>query len=96
MFLRWEDQIAGQFYFEITSEWDLQNPDEMIVGLGGFNEHVRGRIDGFEGVHDVYGIGKRTVEGRKLLKLCDEKKLCVANTWFEKKEQKNYIQYGWI
>ena len=42
------------------------------------------RVDGFEGVHGGYGIGKRNVEGRRLLVFCDEKELCVANTWFEK------------
>ena len=39
-------------------------------------------------MHGGYGIGKRNVEGRRLLKFCDEKKLCVAITWFEKKEQR--------
>ena len=39
-------------------------------------------------MHDGYGIGKRNVEGRRLLEFCDEKGLCMANTWFEKKEQR--------
>ena len=26
---------------------------------------------------------------------CDEKDLCVANTWFEKKEQRKITLYGW-
>ena len=38
-------------------------------------------------MHGGYGISKKNVEGRRLLKFCDEKELCVANTWFEKKEQ---------
>ena len=53
----------GQFY-DMASEWDLQTPGELVLGLGDFNGHVGKRIDGFEG---VYGIGKRHVEGRKLL-----------------------------
>ena len=40
------------------------------------------------GVHDRHEVGKRNVKGRRLLEFCDEKKLCVANTWFEKKEQR--------
>ena len=40
------------------------------------------------GVHDRHGTGKRNVEERRLLEFCDEKKLCEANTWFEKKEQR--------
>ena len=54
-------------------EWDLQNPSEVVLGLGDFNVHVGRRIDGFEGVHGGYGIGKRNVEGRRLLKFCDVK-----------------------
>ena len=40
------------------------------------------------GVHDRHGIGKRNIEERWLLEFFDEKKLCEANTWFEKKEQR--------
>ena len=29
----------------------------------------------------------RNVEGKMLLEFCDEKKLCVANTWFRKGEK---------
>ena len=62
----------------------LANPGKVLLGLGDFNGHVGRRIDGFEGVHGGYGIGKRNVEGRRLLEFCDEKELSVANTWFEK------------
>ena len=68
----------------MTSEWDSQNPGKVVFGQGDFN----GRIDGFEGVHGGYSIGKRNAEGIRLLEFCDEKKLCMANTWFEKKEQR--------
>ena len=56
-----------QFYNEMASEWDLQNPVEMIFGLGDFNGHIGRRINGFESVHGGYGIGERNVEGRRLL-----------------------------
>ena len=39
-------------------------------------------------MHDRHGIGKKNVEERRLLKCFDEKELCEANTWFEKKEQR--------
>ena len=71
----------------MASKWDLQNFGEVILSLRDFNENVEKRIGGFEGVHDRYGIGKRNVEGRRLLEFCDEKNLCVANTLFEKKGQ---------
>ena len=67
---------------------NLQKHGEMILGLGDFNRRVGEPIDGFKGVHGGYGIGKRNVEGRKPFEFCDEKELCVANTLFEKKEQR--------
>ena len=62
--------------------------------MGDFNGHVGGRIDGFEGVHGEYGIGKRKVEGKRLLEFCDEKDLCVANTCFKKERKITYSMGG--
>ena len=83
-----------QFYNDMAGDWDLQNPSEVVLGVGDFNKHVGRRIDGFEGVNGGYGIGKRNVEGRRLLRLCDEKKLCVANTKFEKEQRKITYSMG--
>ena len=38
----------NDFYNDMASEWDLQNPGEVILGLGNFNRHVEKRIDVFE------------------------------------------------
>ena len=83
-----------QFYIDMASEWDLQNPSKVVLGLGDFNGHVGRRIDGFEGVHGRYEIGEGNVEGRRLLQFYDEKKLCVANTWFEKEQKKITYSLG--
>ena len=45
--------------------------------------------EGFDGVHGGNGIGKRNAEGR-LLEFCDEKELCVANTWFKKADKRKF------
>ena len=37
-----------QFYDGMASEWDLQNPGEVVLGMGDFNRHARRPIDGFE------------------------------------------------
>ena len=52
--------------------------------MGDFNGHVGKRIEGYEGVHGGNGIGKRSVERKMLLEFCDEKELCIVNTWFRK------------
>ena len=57
---------------------------ELVLGMGDFNGHVGKRIAGSEDVHGGYGIGERNVERKMLLEFCDEKELCVANTWFRK------------
>ena len=77
----------------MAGEWVLQNPGEMIFGLADFNGHFKGRIAGFEGADGGYGIGERNVE-RRLLEFFDEKGLCVANTWLEKKEQRKTYSMG--
>jgi len=77
-----------QFYNELSSECDVQQEDELVLGLGDFNGHVGKGIEGFEGVHGGNRFGERNVEGRMLLEFCDEKELCVANTWFRKKEKR--------
>ena len=60
--------------------WDW----ETLIG----NRHVEKYINGFESAHDGSGFGIRNIEGRMLLEICDEKDLCVANTWFYKKERR--------
>ena len=84
------DQTA---YDDLRSEWDLHSMGELVLDMGDFNGHVDKRIEGYEGVHGGNGIGERNVEGKMLLEFCDEKELCVANTWF-KKEEKRKMTYS--
>ena len=77
-----------RFYDDLRSEWDLHSVGELVLGKGDFNEHVGKRIEGYEGVHEGNGIGERNVERKMLLAFCDEKVLCVANTWFRKGEKR--------
>ena len=76
------------FYDEMASEWDLESFSEIIVSLGNFNRHVGKCAVSFEGVHGGNGNGKRNTEGRRLLKFCDEKELCWANTWYYKTDKR--------
>ena len=71
----------------MAGKWNLQSPGEVVLGLEDFNGYVGKQIDWFEGVHNGYGIGKKNVEERRLLEFCDEKKLCVANTWLERRSR---------
>ena len=77
-----------RFYDELADEYELQNPSKVVFGLGDFNGHAGEEIEGFEGVHGGNEIGQRNAEGRMLLEFCDERELCVPNTWFKKTDKK--------
>ena len=72
----------------MAGEYELQNPSEVVFGLGDFNGRVGEEIECLEGVHRGNGIGHRNAEGRMLLEFCDERELCVANTWFKKTDKR--------
>ena len=46
-------------------------------------------------MHGKNGTGKKNVKGKMLLEFCDEKELCVANTWFRKGEKRNVTYSAW-
>ena len=69
-------------FYEIASEQDSGSSSKIIASSGDFNGHVGECAEGFENVDGENGIGKRNAERRRLLEFCDEKELCVANTWF--------------
>ena len=79
------DAEKVRFYDEMGSS------SEIIVSVGDFNGHVGKYAEGFEGVHGGNGVGKRNAEGRRLLEFCDERELCVANTWFKKTDKRKII-----
>ena len=72
----------------MAGEYELQNPSEVVFEMGDFNGHVGEEIEGFQGVRGGNGIGKRNAEGRMLLEFCDEKELCMVNTWFKKTDKR--------
>ena len=49
----------------------MPNADELVLGLGDFNGHVGKCVEGFEGMHGGFGIGKiRILLGRMLKEKC--------------------------
>ena len=74
-----EDQMQRKFVFDkMESEWDLGSSSEIIVSLRDFNGHVGKCAEGFEGVHWGMVLEKKY----RRLEFCDERELCMANTWF--------------
>ena len=89
------DAEKERFYENMAREWSMANANELVLGSLDFNGHVGKCVEGFEGIHGGYGIGKRNAEGRMLLDFRDQKELCVANTWYKKKnKKKGDLQFG--
>ena len=82
------DSEKEVFYEEMARDWSMANANEMVLRLGDFNGHVGKCAVGFEGIHGEYGTAKRNVEGRMLLDFCVQEELCVANTWYKKRDER--------
>ena len=74
----------NSLYYEPQGEWDMHSAGDLVMCLGDVNRHVGRHIDG---VHGGYGVGQRNLEGKMLLEFCQEKELCVSNTWFKREEK---------
>ena len=74
----------GNCYEDLSREWTTHHTSELIIVIGDFNGHVGRNIDGCQGFHGVFSIGKGNHEGRMLLEFCEARHLCIANTWFRK------------
>ena len=57
------------FHDEQKCEWDMHSANDSAMCYDDFNGNVDRHIDGFDGVHEGYGVGQRNLEGRMLLQL---------------------------
>ena len=76
----------------MATEWDLQNLKWFLVWGTSTDMLGNGLM-----VLRVCMVGmelQTNVKGRRILKFCDEKKLCVANTWCEKEHRKITYSMG--
>ena len=64
--------------------------------LRDFHRRVGKYAEGFEGVHGGMVLGKEMQKEKRLLEFCNEKEMCVVNTWFCKEEEQNHLQCGWM
>ena len=81
-------KFCGNQYDKLKCERDMHSADDLVMCLCDFNGHVGRHIDSFDGVHRIYGVGRRNLEGKMLLEFCLEKELCVPNTSFKREEKR--------
>ena len=65
------------FYDELKCERDMHFAGDLVMCFIEFNGHVWRHIDGFYGVHGVFGVCQNNLEGRMFLEFCLKKGLCV-------------------
>ena len=56
----------------------MRSVGDLVMCLGSCSGHVGWHIDD---VHGGYGAGQRNLDGKMLLEFCQEKELCLSNTW---------------
>ena len=69
----------------------MKGTKELTLGIGDFNSRVGKKVNGFEDVYGGNRIMEQNLKGRMLLEFCDQKDLCVANTWLKK--EKDELQF---
>ena len=57
---------------ELKNEWNIYGVDDSVVCLGYIDGHVGRHIDGSDGVHGEYSVGRRNLGRRILLVLMDK------------------------
>ena len=65
------------FLDKLKSELHIHSAGNLITSSCDVNGYVGRHIDGFDGVHGLYGIGQRNLELRIFLWFCLEIELCV-------------------
>jgi len=76
-----------QFYEKLEQLVLTCNPEELLIIGGDMNGHVGEGADGYSETHGGKGFGTRNEEGERLLDSCESLDLCIANTYYTKKEE---------
>ena len=79
----------------MACEWGLQNPCEMILGLGDFNGLVGGWVDGFKGVHDDMELAKEMLKEKGCSSFAIERS-CLWQTHGLKRRSREKQHRVWV
>ena len=62
--------------------------DDVLCVMGDLNAKVGS--EPFEGIVGTYGLGKKTYRGERLIELCQQNNLTIANTLFQHPNHRLY------
>ena len=68
----------------------MHSADDLVMCLGEFNGHTGRHIDGFDGVHEGYGVGQR----KNVTRVLYAEGIMCSNTWFNGGKEDGDIQNG--
>ena len=80
-----------EFWTELNDCVSGFRASEKLIVLGDMNARVGNEV--MEGVVGSFGVPGRNENGASLVRMCRENELCIANTWFKKKD---ISKYTWV
>ena len=71
----------------------MHSAGDLVICLIDYNGHVGWHIDGFNGIHEGYGVDQINLEGI-MLEFCQGKELCVKYIVYERGKEAGNFQNG--
>ena len=84
-----EEAEVEQFYEDLQDLLELTSKKDVLFIIGGWNAKVGSQET--PGVTGKFGLGIRNEAGQRLIELCQENALVIANTLFQQHKRRPYI-----
>ena len=85
-----ECEEIENLYQKIQNAIKYAKSDEDICIMGDLNAKVGD--ERYQNIVEMHGLGRRNERGERLIQFCKEKKLVIANTWFQQPARKLYTR----
>ena len=83
-----EEAEVGQFYEDLKDLLELTPKRDVLFVIGNWNAQVGSQET--PGVTGKFGLGVQNEAGQRLIELCQENTLVIANTLFQQHKRKLY------
>ena len=80
--------LVEQFYEDLQDLLELTPKKDVLLIIGDWNE--KGGSQETPGVTGKFGLGARNEAGQRLIELCQENALVIANTLFQQHKRRLY------
>ena len=83
-----EEAEVEQFYEDVQGLLELPPPKDILFIIGDWNAKVGSQKT--PGVDGKFGLGVQNEVGQRLIEVCQENKLAIANTLFQQHKKRLY------